>query len=141
MIGIDTNVLVARVIPEHPMHDWVSRRLIDILAEGDAFAISSVILSEFIHVVTDPRRFEQPLSMAEALRWAEYWSSSREVAILAVEANVQIRWLVWLDRHKLGRKRLIDTLIAATWHVHGVSRILTLNPRDFEIFRDFSFLK
>ena len=43
----------------------------------------------------------------------------------------------WLGDHQLGRKRLLDTLIAATWHSAGIREICTLNPRDFTVFSVF----
>ncbi len=37
----------------------------------------------------------------------------------------------WRARHQLGRKRLLDTLLAATFHHAGVRRMVTNNERDF----------
>ncbi|MCX6868308.1 MAG: hypothetical protein NTV46_19300 [Verrucomicrobia bacterium] len=39
----------------------------------------------------------------------------------------------------LGRKRLLDTLIAATWHHAEIQEVFTLNPADFNIFDAFTF--
>jgi len=38
----------------------------------------------------------------------------------------------------VGRKRLLDTLIAATWHHAGITEVFTLNPADFVIFANFT---
>jgi len=43
-------------------------------------------------------------------------------------------FLVWLTRHQLGRKRLLDTLLAATYQAAGVKRVITNNERDFKVF-------
>lgn len=67
MIGIDTNILVAHAIADHPSHRRVRESIDRLLAAGCVLALTSGILSEFIHIVTDPRRFEHPLTMAEAL--------------------------------------------------------------------------
>ena len=99
--------------------------------------LTSGIVSEFIHIVTDSRRFENPLTMTEALDWAGFWSDAAEVSLISSDAPIHKLWLRWLEQHRLGRKRLIDTLIAATWHTAGVQQILTLNPRDFAIFGVF----
>ena len=141
MIGLDTNVLVARVIPDHANHQWVSQRLTELTADGRNFAVSSVILSEFLHVVTDSNRFEKPLTIEEALKWAGFWSRSREVKLLKMDAVAHLQWLKWLEANKLGRKRLIDTLIAATWHTAGVTEIWSLNPADFRVFGVFEILE
>ena len=39
-----------------------------------------------------------------------------------------------MQRHKLGRKRILDRQLAAALWTAGVRRILTANPADFHIF-------
>lgn len=141
MIGIDTNILVADAIPDHPAHAGVRGRIDDFISQGHELALTSAILSEFIHIATDPRRFLNPLSMAEALAQAEFWSSAEEVVVLPADLTAHRQWLEWLRLHRLGRKRLLETLIAATWHAAGLREIFTLNPRDFEIFGVFTIHK
>lgn len=138
MIGLDTNILVAHAIPDHPSHGKVRDRIDRFLSEGRDLALTSGILSEFIHVVTDPRRFENPLTMAEALVWAGFWSDAEEVTLIAADIAAHRQWLRWLEEHRLGRKRLLDTLIAATWHAAGVREAFTLNPSDFQTFGVFT---
>jgi predicted nucleic acid-binding protein len=137
MIGLDTSILVAHAIAEHPQHEASQRWLDEQIAENQSFAVTSGILAEFIHIVTDGRRFETPLAMSEALERAAFWSEAREVTLLAADDAVNALWLQWLADFQLGRKRLLDTLIAVTWHAAGISEICTLNPRDFKIFDVF----
>lgn len=138
MIGLDTNILVAHAIPEHPAHGKVRERIDHFQLEGRRLALTSGILAEFIHVVTDSRRFENPLTMPEALEWAAFWSDAEEIAIISTEIAAHRQWLLWLDQHRLGRKRLLDTLIAATWWSAGIQEVFTLNPADFKIFDAFT---
>jgi predicted nucleic acid-binding protein len=137
MIGLDSNILVAHAIPDHPLHGKVRDRIDRFLSEGREFALTTGILPEFIDVVTDPKRFENPLTMAEALDWAGFWSDAEEVSLVSTDMVAHRQWLRWLAEHRLGRKRLLDTLIAATWHMAGVREIFTLNPGDFSIFGVF----
>jgi predicted nucleic acid-binding protein len=138
MIGLDTSFLVAWAIPEHPLHD-TCRALSDQAARaGRQFGLTPGILAEFIHVATDPRRFEKPLSMADALRLAQFWAQAVEVSLLRQDPPATAQWLHWMERYQLGRKRLLDTLIAATWHTAGITEIFTLNPGDFTIFQHFT---
>lgn len=137
MIGIDTNILVADALPDHPEHSKVSAALNSLLAEGCQIALSPLVCSEFIHVSTDPRRFEHPLSVADAIAQMDFWTNASETVLLSIDPSVQHQWLHWLSEHRLGRKRLLDTLLAAAWHTAGIHEILTLNPRDFEIFGVF----
>lgn len=107
------------------------------IARGQTFAITSGILAEFIHIVTDGRRFETPLAMSDALERAAFWSDAREVTLLTADETANALWLKWLADFQLGRKRLLDTLIAVTWHAAGIGEICTLNPRDFKVFDVF----
>lgn len=138
MIGLDTNILVAHAVPDHPSHGKVRERIERFLCERQDMAVTSGILAEFIHIVTDPRRFELPLTMTEALEWAGYWSDAEEVTLVSTEIAAHRQWLLWLEQHRLGRKRLLDTLIAATWHAAGVREVFTLNPADFRVFNSFT---
>lgn len=141
MIGLDTNILVSRVVPDHPSHGQVCECIDSLLAEEKKLALTSVILSEFIHIVTDAKRFQNPLTMTEALEWAEFWSQAEETVMIHPDHKAHVQWLHWLREHRLGRKRLLDTLIAATWHSAGITEIYTLNPSDFKIFAVFDFVK
>jgi hypothetical protein len=49
------------------------------MVAGDRLALAPQALAEFIHVVTDPRRFAQPLRMDEARHVARQWWTAREV--------------------------------------------------------------
>jgi hypothetical protein len=42
--------------------------------------------------------------------------------------------LRWMRQFNLGRKRILDTHLAAILHTNGVHRLLTSNPADFAIF-------
>lgn len=137
MIGLDTSFLVAHAVAEHPQHQEVHQWLDEAIAKDETFAITSGILAEFIHIVTDGRRFQTPLAISEALERARFWSEAREVILVSPDDVANALWLKWLAEFHLGRKRLLDTLIAVTWHVAGVCEICTLNPRDFKVFEVF----
>ncbi len=49
----------------------------EILARTASMAIAAPVLAEFCHVVTDARRFERPLEMAEALELCDIPSAAR----------------------------------------------------------------
>ncbi len=138
MIGVDTSFLVAWAIPEHPDHATCRRLSSEAATAGRQFGLTSGILAEFIHVATDPRRFLHPLTTTEAIGIASFWSQAAEVTLLKQDATVTRQWLAWMAQHTLGRKRLLDTLIAATWHCAGIVEVYTLNPSDFAVFGHFT---
>jgi predicted nucleic acid-binding protein len=136
--GLDTGFLVAAEVLEHAQHVAARDTLARFIAAGDLIAIAPQVLAEFIHIVTDPRRFTQPLDMAAALRLAEQWWTAREVLRVFPDHAATWQFLTWLQQFMLGRKRLLDTLLAATYQQAGIHSLLTTNPADFTIFAVFS---
>ena len=77
--GLDSSFLVAVEVAEHAQHSAARQILSRLHAAGDRIAIAPQVLAEFIHVVTDPRRFTRPLSTQEACETAQQWWTAREV--------------------------------------------------------------
>jgi predicted nucleic acid-binding protein len=139
VIGLDTSFLVAWAVPEHPEHGVCRSLAAQAAKRGLTFGLTAGILAEFLHVVTDPRRFANPLDTYRATALAAFWAGAAEVVLLPQGPEVTTLWLDWMTQHRLGRKRLLDTLIAATWHHAGIAEVFTLNPADFTVFDAFTF--
>jgi predicted nucleic acid-binding protein len=77
--GLDTSFLVAAEVAEHVEHAAARARLKALREAGDSFALTPQVLAEFVHVVTDAKRFSQPLAMNEALDRAEIWWNAPEI--------------------------------------------------------------
>ena len=136
MIGIDTSFLVAYEIVEHPKHHmargFASARF------GEGFALAPQVFPEFIHIITDERRLERPVSMPQALELAEKWRNAVEVRLTPPTQEACSLFTVLMARHRLGRKRLLDTMLAATYLTAGVHTVVTLDVRDFALFSGFA---
>ena len=136
--GIDTSFLVQAELREVPGHEaaraWLNEALDN---HPQPLALAPQVLTEFVHVVTDPRRFASPLSMDEALEKANGWWEASEVKPIYPSLDSTRLGLLWLRQHRLGRKRLLDAQLAATYYAAGITRLLTLNIGDFEIFGVF----
>jgi predicted nucleic acid-binding protein len=136
--GLDTGFLVAAEVREHGAHADTRATLSQVVSAGDFIAIAPQVLAEFIHVVTDPRRFTQPLDMNAARRVAEHWWTSSDVVQAFPDAGAVRQFLAWLQQFSLGRKRLLDTLLAATYWQAGIQSLLTTNQSDFLVFGVFT---
>jgi predicted nucleic acid-binding protein len=136
--GLDTGFLVAAEVTEHAEHAGARDTLARLLSAGDLIAISPQVLAEFIHIVTDPRRFAQPLDMTAARQLAEQWWTAREVVRVFPDDAATRQFLAWLQQFSLGRKRLLDTLLAATYRQAGIQSLLTTNQADFLVFGVFT---
>lgn len=104
-------------------------------------ALAPQVLAEYARVVTDPRRFEGPLTMEEALALASRWWHAGECRRVAAEGDAVAIFLDWMAEHRLGRKQLLDTLLAASYRAAGVSRLATTDWRDFDAFGAFEVVR
>jgi len=108
--GVDTSFLLAVEIVEHAHHIDALRLLGELLARGDRVAIVPQVLAEFVHVVTDARRFQQPFSMEIALNKSERWWNAAEAdQVLPTDVAIAL-FHTWMRRHQLGRKRVLASI-------------------------------
>ena len=139
-IGIDTSFLVAVECVEDPEYAAARELLADLVTADERFALNPDVLSEFVHTVTDSKRFPTPLTMAEALNRAEYWCTASETTLVFPTFASTKLFFEWMIQYRLGRKRLRDTMLAASYFSAGVTRIVTLNAKDFEVFGGFEII-
>jgi len=103
-------------------------------------ALTPQVLNEFVHAVTDGKRFREPLPINRAIEVAELWWNGESVQqIFPTPESVRLGFQ-WMRQHGLGRKRILDTQLAATFYSHGVTRILTGNARDYRVFGCFELI-
>ena len=138
--GIDTDFLLAVEIREHPFHEPAHALFEKLLSAGDSLALAPQVLAEFAHVATDQRRFPKPLSMPRALERAKWWWEASEVEQVFPGANSVALALEWMEEHSLGRKRILDTHLAAMLRMNEVSSLVTNNQSDFRVFECFELL-
>lgn len=138
--GVDTSFMVAAEVTGHPEHAAARRLLQRLLADADSLALAPQVLAEFIHVVSDPRRFERPLDIIAAQQRAASWWAAREAVAAYPGEHTAPLFFAWLHDHALGRKRLLDTLLAATYLGNDVTSIVTTNARDFAVFKRFEVI-
>jgi predicted nucleic acid-binding protein len=139
-VGVDTGWLIQLAIVEHDGHEAATRQLDSFRTQDVRFALTPHVLWEFVHVVTDGRRFLQPVSIDDAIHFAQTWWSADNVdRLYPTKASIQLAW-GWMRQFQLGRKRILDTHLAAIWHAHHVVRVVTSNPADYVVFNVFDIL-
>ena len=138
MIGIDTCFLIDLYWQDSPRNKN-ARELFSKIANNESvkLAVYYNCFNEFLHVITDSKRFENPLSVSEAISVIDYWCDIDRVPVLYPDDTSFKRTLAWMNRYQLGRNRVNDTQMASCYLTSGVSSIITANPKDFEIFESF----
>ena len=140
MTGLDSNILIQLAVTRHPQSVATTDLFLAEIARGETFALPSLVVTEFLHVVTDIRRFDPIIPQADALDWIE--SFLNLTAVKTIEPNTASLQLTfqWMRQFRLGRKRILDTHLAAALYTHGITRLLTSNPRDFAVFQVFEII-
>jgi predicted nucleic acid-binding protein len=134
MTGLDCNVLVQLALADHPAN---AQTVAAVQAEAQrtgSLVFPPLVVTEFLHVVTDGRRFVPPLTMLEALDWIEEFLANPSVSLLQPTQESLRQTLRWMREFNLGRKRILDTHLAAVLATAGARRLLTSNPGDFTVF-------
>jgi len=140
MIGLDTTVLVAYEIREAVGHAAVREHIATASRAGvEQYALAPQVLQEFLHVVTDSKRFERPLPMEDALQRCRAWWAAADVIHCHPGDRAWEQARLWMEEFRLGRKRILDTYLAATYHERGIQRLATANAADFALFKVFDF--
>jgi predicted nucleic acid-binding protein len=140
MIGVDCNILVQLAIGDHPANPKTFAAVQSATGQGQKLVLPWVVATEFLHIVTDPRRFSPPLSMAVALDWLKEFLALPTVALIVGTDESLNKTISWMRLHQLGRKRILDTHLAAILHEHGITRLMTSNPGDFSVFASFELV-
>ena len=137
MTGLDCNILVQLALKDHPANAGTIAAVHAEVQNGNRLVFPALIIDEFLHVITDERRFRPPLTMVEALDWVENFLSNPAAGVLETKNESMNQTLRWIRQFNLGRKRILDTHLAAIYHTAGVRRLLTSNPADFTVFGVF----
>ncbi len=134
MTGLDCNILVQLALADHPANPATVSKVQAEVQQGRRLVFPPLVVTEFLHVATDGKRFDPPLKMTEALDWIEEFTANLMVSVLEPSQDSLRQTLRWMREFKLGRKRILDTHLAAVLHTAGVPRLLTSNPGDFAVF-------
>src|SRR5690606_30355446 len=112
MLALDTDVLIHWVNADSEHHGAVSNLIRRELSDhGSKLALVPQVCWEFLHVITDARRFKQPLSMGAALERVRKWWDAPDVLRVAQDLRVVHRTVELMQADGLGRKRILDTVL------------------------------
>lgn len=133
MIAVDTNLLVYAHRRDATPHREATEA-IRTLAEGpDPWAIPWPCVHEFLAIVTHPRIFRPPSTLAQAMAQVDAWLESPTLVLLGEAPGYWRHAGEVLRRARVVGPRVHDARIAALCAFHGVD-ILWSADRDFHRF-------
>jgi len=138
MIGIDTCFLIDLYWQDSPRNKN-ARALYSKIADNETTQIAVYFncFNEFLHVITDSKRFRNPFSIKEAVNVIEAWCDIDRVKVLYPDDTVFKRTITWMNMYNIGQNRINDTQMASCYLSNNITSIITANPKDFEIFQSF----
>lgn len=149
MISLDTTFLIDLYWLDSPRHNAAVKLFEELSDETGIYQDSQNqdilvyynCFNEFVHVITDTRRFENAMTMTRALEICEQWRDLERITIVFPDETSYGRALTWLSIYNLGRNRLNDTNMISCYVTAGASKIITANPKDFEIIQEIECIK
>lgn len=135
MIAVDSNLLVYSHRRDSPWHAAAKRRLAQ-LAEGTAsWAIPWACVHEFIAIVTHPKIYRPPSTLAQAIEQVDCWLESPSLVLIGERDAYWERLRGLLRSAKVAGPKVHDARIAAVCLLHGVRELWTVD-RDFSRFSE-----
>jgi uncharacterized protein len=138
MIAVDTNVLVYAHRREAREHSTAARRLAELAAGGDAWAIPWPCVYEFFSVVTSRRIWKEAASTQDqAWQQVEAWLGSPSLRLLSETRDFTSVLGGFVRRPRVVGAVVHDARVAALCLAHGVEALLT-RDRDFSLFPELA---
>jgi predicted nucleic acid-binding protein len=129
-ILLDTNILLRRAQPSHPIHALAVDSVARLLTAGEAVHFTLQNIAEFWNVAT--RRAEHNgLGFSAAVTLTEVEKIEEAFELLPDTPPIYAEWKSLVVRHSVVGAKVHDARLVAAMNVHGVRRLLTLNAGDF----------
>ena len=133
MIAVDTNILVYAHREDSSFHHAAARVLTE-LAEGRSqWAVPWACLHEFVGVVTHPRIYSPPSTLAEAIEQIGIWMESPSLNVLGENDGHWDALKAAAIAARVTGPMIHDARVAAICASHGVRELWTAD-RDFSRF-------
>jgi toxin-antitoxin system PIN domain toxin len=133
LILIDANLLLYAYDVSSPVHERARDWLEEVFVTEDEVGLALASLLAFLRLGTDPRVFEHPLTIAEAIGVVTVWLSRPNVGVLEPTRK---HFALLADLAGSGKARgplLMDAHLGALAIEHGAT--LYTSDRDFMRFR------
>jgi uncharacterized protein len=138
VIAVDTNILVYAHRADSSWHGEAQATVAALAAGPGRWAIPWPCLHEFLAIVTHPRIYAPPTTLARAIDQVEAWLEAPNLMLLAEDGSgywPELRAV--LAPGKIAGPKVHDARIVALCRQHGVAELLSAD-RDFSRFPGFA---
>jgi predicted nucleic acid-binding protein len=130
---LDTNVLLRRTQPDHPLNLVAVESVAILLSDGEDVYFTPQNIAEFWNVVT--RQIDKNgLGFDAATARREVDLIEQLLTILPDKPEMYEEWKRLVITHSVLGVKVHDARLVAAMNVHGIQTLLTFNPADFTRF-------
>ena len=133
MIAVDTNILVAAHRRDADRHKRAAAAIRGLAEDPTPWAVPWSCMHEFLGIVTHPRIFRTPSTVAAAVSQVESWLASPSLSLLGERFDHWFHLRLAIEEGDARGARVHDARVAATCIAHGVTALWTAD-RDFGRF-------
>jgi toxin-antitoxin system PIN domain toxin len=133
MIAVDTNLLIYSHRLEKPFHRAAKETIESLRSDAAPWAIPWPCVHEFLAVVTHPKVFKTPTSLADAFASVDAWLAGGNLHLIGESDGYFEKLRTVAIAAQLKGPRIHDARIAALCLHHGVRELWTAD-RDFSLF-------
>ncbi len=128
MFVVDTNILLYAADRASPHHKQARSLLETHTARSEPWAVTWSVVYEFLRVVTHPRVFESPWSVAEALEFVSVLLDTPSLVVLTEgPQHLAVLQALLHEEPSAAGNLLHDAHIVALMREHGIGQIQTLD--------------
>jgi hypothetical protein len=133
VIAVDTNVLVYAHRKDSPFHVAAFERVKGLAESASPWAIPWPCVHEFHAIVTHPRAYRPPSTIAQSIAQIDAWLESPSLLLLGEGPDHWERLRALLDASEVAGAMVHDARVAAICLSHGVRELWSAD-RDFSRF-------
>lgn len=136
-ILIDTNVLVRWAQADNPLHDTCRKAVTRLAEQGWDSCTCAQVLIEFWAVGTRPIEVNG-LGLSVDTITANLADMDTAFVCLPEPPDIAEQWQTMATKYRVLGKQAHDARLVALMLSHGITQLLTLNPRDFARYPEIS---
>ena len=131
---LDSGVLLRLLNQADVIHPVVREAVLLLRARGHVCVTGLQNLCEFWNVCTRPATARGGLGWNFDQTYRRLRIIERFIEVLPDRPEVLVQWRALVVQHRVQGVQAHDTRLAALMQVHGVTNLVTLNPKDFARF-------
>lgn len=138
MYLLDSNILIYAHNTASPFHKISRLILMEVLAGKIEGCVSFQNLYEFYSIITDPKRFEKPLSSKDARKVLRTYLNADNISKIYTKSTNLAITIELLKSERVKKQQIFDLILIATMIENEVTGIYTA---DEIFFKKFQFLE